>query len=106
MNGNIDHSRAGDGLRERKNPQHETYETHEKHQSHDEPGDQGTNAESGDRFREKEARRKKKKTVGKTPDGSGECSDPCYTIRLVICNQKLSFDSACRCNAPDYADAT
>lgn len=74
MNGNIDHSWGGDGLRERKNPQHGTYERHERHERHDEHGDQGNNAESEDLSREKELRKKKKKkkTVGKTPDGSGE----------------------------------
>lgn len=74
MHGNIDHSWGGDGLRERKNTQHETYETyetHEEHESQDEHGDQGNDAGSEDLSREKELR-KKKKTIGKTPDGSGE----------------------------------
>lgn len=56
MNGHVDHSWSGDSLRERKNIQHK---------------EQENNAGLEGASREKELR-KKKKTIGKTPDGSGE----------------------------------
>lgn len=62
MNGNTDHAWEADGLRERK---------HTLHAQHEECGEQEIDAGSEDLSREKEVRRKKK-TVGKTPDGTGE----------------------------------
>lgn len=62
MNGHVDHSWSGDSLRERKNTQHGELEEH---------GEQENNAGSEGASREKELR-KEKKTIGKTPDGSGE----------------------------------
>lgn len=63
MNGNIDHSFAGNSLRERKNTQHGSHEEH---------GEQGHNAGSEYVSEEGEFRKRQKKTIGKTPDGSGE----------------------------------
>lgn len=62
MNGNIDASWSGDGLRERKFTQQEQSQEYE---------EQGNDAESEDSSREEELR-EKKKTIGKTPDGCGE----------------------------------
>lgn len=75
MNSNIDHSWSGDGLRERKKTQYEKHEKHERHEKHEEHGEQENGVESDHLSREKELG-KKKKTTGKTPDGSGESSAP------------------------------